>query len=166
MTTQIPLAGDLMNRGVRTVSPDMPLSDLVDFLLEHRVSCAPVVESRGSHKLLIGFVSEADALEHLSNKMFYGLPEPRVTVATCMKRHPVSVYEDTDVFAIASLLVNHGYRHLPVVDQNSQLLGLVSRREALESMRSFYNAANVAHDREAFRPDVHKIMNHRFILAR
>ncbi len=165
MKAQIPHAGELMNRSIRSVSPDMSLADLIEFLLHHEISCAPVIEGRGSHKVLIGFVSEADALEHLSNKMFYGLPEPKITVATCMKRHPVSVFEDTDVFAIASLLVNHGYRHLPVVNKKDELLGLVSRREALQAMRKFYNEANLEHDREAYRPDLTKIMNHRFILS-
>ena len=40
-----------------------------------------------------------------------------------MKRHPIAITEDVDLFAIGSLLVNHGYRHLPVVDEDNQLSG-------------------------------------------
>ena len=120
----IPNAGDLMNRSVQTVSAEMSLSDLIDFLLKHQISNAPVVENRDSKKLLIGFVSESDALDHLSNEMFYGLPVPQQTVETCMKRHPIAITKDVDVFAIASLLVAHGYRHVPVVDDNMALVGI------------------------------------------
>jgi CBS domain-containing protein len=39
-----PLARDFMNRHVRPVRPDMPLAEVVRFLLEHGLSSAPVVE--------------------------------------------------------------------------------------------------------------------------
>jgi CBS domain-containing protein len=164
--TTVPNAGDLMNRNVRCVSQEMPLADLVDFLLREEVSCAPVVDSSELRKLLIGFVSESDALEHMSNEMFYGSPRPPQTVATCMKRHPISVTPDIDAFALCSLLVSHGYRHLPVVDDTSHLLGLVSRREVLTALKAWYFDVNREHDREHFPPDLRKIMNHRFIVSR
>ena len=168
MTTKldIPNAGMLMNRQVHTVTADLSLSELIDFLLKHKISSAPVVEKNGSAKHLIGFISECDALEHLSNEMFYGFPAQPRSVETCMKRHPISITEDVDVFAIGSLLVNHGYRHLPVVDKENRLLGVVSRRDVLKPMQQFYNYSLKEHDSEYFPPDVKKIINHRFIVGR
>ncbi len=165
MKTSIPSARDLMNRHVHTVTPDLPLIDLIDQLLKHEISCAPVVEKQESNDVLVGFVSESDALEHLSNDMFYGFAQPQPTVMGCMQRHPISVCQDVDVFAVASLLAAHRYRHIPVVGENNRLVGIVSRRDVLKAMRPFYFKAVKEHDREHFPPDLKKIMNHRFILS-
>ncbi len=163
---ELPNAGKLMNRKIHTVTADLSLAELIDFLLKHEISSAPVVETRNSRKILIGFISESDALEHLSNEMFYGFPTQPQTVKTCMKRHPIAITEDVDLFAIASLLVNHGYRHLPVVDEGNQLLGIVSRRDVLKPMKTYYSGSTRERDAEYFPPDLNKIMNHRFIVGR
>lgn len=165
MKTKIPLAGDLMNDNVHAVLPALSLYELVDFLLKHKISSAPVIESGDGNKQLIGFISEQDALRQLSDEMFYGLPEPQQMVRACMRKHPVSVTPETDVFAIASLLVSHGYRHVPVVGEKNQLLGIVSRRDVLRAMKPFHAAAKKEHNAEYFPPDLTKIINHRFIVS-
>ena len=164
--TTIPRAADLMTRKVETVTADLSLAELVDFLLKNELSNAPVVEQQGKQKFLLGFVSESDALEHMTNEMFYGRPESQQTVATCMKRHPVSISEDADAVAIASVLVNHRFRHLPVVDENNHLRGIVSRRDVLRAIRDFHVATDQESDASHFRPDLKKIINHRFIFSR
>ncbi len=160
----IPTAAELMNQNVKTVTPDMPIGQLVDFLLKHKVSCAPVVSSEEAPEV-IGFISEADALEHFANDMFYGTPRPPETVGTCMKRHPVTVRGEIDAFTLSSLFVSHGYRHVPVVNENHRLLGLVSRRDILHSIREFLQKSSAEYDSEHFRPDLKKIINHRFIVS-
>lgn len=164
--SEVPHARDLMNRNVHTVSEDMSLADLVDFLLKHKISSAPVVAIQDSRKLLVGFISEKDALEHLSNEMFYSVRVPQNTVGGCMKRHPIAITEDVDVFAVASLLVSHGYRHVPVVDKDNQLVGVVSRRDVLKPMQALYTESIKEHDAKYFPPDLKKIINHRFIVSR
>lgn len=164
-TSQIPLAAELMNNDVEVVTPELTLIELIDFLQRHHISSAPVVDGNDSSRKLVGFISESDALERLANEMFYGLTEQPSTVLTCMKRHPVCIRPDIDVFAIASLLVNHGYRHMPVVDEQNRLLGIVSRRDVLRSMRSFYAKSTKEHESKYFPPDLSKIINHRFILS-
>lgn len=162
--TPIPTAAELMNKHAKTVTPDMPIGQLVDFLLKHKISCAPVVRSE-EDSMVIGFISEADALEHFSNDMFYGTPRPPETVGTCMKRHPVTVTGEIDAFTLSSLFVSHGYRHVPVVDENHRLLGLVSRRDILRSIRKLLQETSAEYDSEHFRPDLKKIINHRFIVS-
>ena len=160
-----PVAGELMNQSVQCVTPDLSLRELVDFFLKHQVSCAPVIERNDDQKVLLGFVSQGDALSNLSNQMFGGFPRQPMTVANIMKRHPVAIAPETDVFAIASILNSHGYRHVPVVDQQNRLQGLVSRYEVLGALGKYFDDEQREYDKEHFRPDVHKIMNHRFILS-
>ena len=135
-----PQASDYMNSHVQTLTPDISLADVISFLLGHGLSSAPVVESRdGGGRQLVGFVSEHDCLASLSNEMFYGSPSPRQTAGTIMRKHPVCVAPDTELFTLASIFVHHGMRHLPVVDQG-KLVGIISRRDILEAMDKHYRA--------------------------
>lgn len=117
-TTRSPQAMDFMNRHVQTVAPDMPLAEVVAFLLKHEISSVPVVEHEGHQLRLVGFISERDCLEHLSNEAFYGSPMPPQTAGTIMRRHPVCVAPETELFTLVSIFVHHGYRHLPVVEDD------------------------------------------------
>jgi CBS domain-containing protein len=159
-----PTAQDVMKRQVHTVSPEMHLGEITSFLLKHDVSNAPVVQQEGEERRLLGFVSEADCLEFLANELFYGNPSPPQTAETIMKKHPACVEPEIDIFTLSSIFTSHRYRHLPVVrDQN--LLGIVSRRDILKSLDEYYRDWVRTRDRERFPADVHKIMNHRFIVA-
>jgi CBS domain-containing protein len=159
-----PTAGEIMNRHVHTIGPEMNLGEIATFLLKHNVSNVPVVEQTGDDRWLLGFVSEADCLEFLANELFYGNPSPLQTAKTIMKKHPSCVEPEIDIFTLTSIFTSHRYRHLPVVrDQN--LLGIVSRRDILKSLDEYYRDWVRTRDRERFPADVHKIMNHRFIVA-
>jgi CBS domain-containing protein len=165
MTTVLsPQARDLMNHHVRTVAPDMPLAEVVSVLLQHGISSVPVVEREGDRSRLVGFISERDCLEHLSNEAFYGSPMPPQTAGTVMRKHPVCVAPDTELFTLVSIFVHHGYRHLPVVE-DGHLLGLVSRRDILKALESYYSGATREHDREHFPPNPKEIMHHRFLMS-
>lgn len=161
-----PQAQDFMTRKVHTVSPEMSLGDAIAFLKKHKVSNAPVVENDAQgHRMLVGFLSEGDCLEYLSNEVFFGSPAPRQTVNTMMKRHPVCVEPDMDVFTLASIFVSHRYRHLPVAE-DGRLLGIVSRRDILHALNKFYQEAFKDRTSKRFPPNLSDIVNHRFILKR
>lgn len=164
-TETTPTARDIMNTHVQCVQPEMMLGDIVAFLLKHKISNAPVVKHDGNVKHLLGFISEGDCLEFLANEMFYGNPSPTQTATTIMKKHPTCVGPETDVFALTSIFMSHQFRHLPVVDGDHHLLGIVSRRDILRALDEFYHKWNRSSDRERFPVDVHKIMNHRFIVT-
>jgi CBS domain-containing protein len=157
-----PSAADYMTRHVHVVTPDMPLGDVVQFLLHHEISNAPVVEKQDQKQVLIGFISERDCLEFLSNEAFYGCPSPLQTARTIMRMHPVCVSPETELFTLASIFSSHRYRHLPVVEHD-ELLGIVSRRDVLKAMDEYYQDAIKSHDEQRSRPDLRKIVNLRFL---
>lgn len=157
-----PTAADYMTKHVRAVSPNMPLGDVIQFLLQHEISNAPVVEEQNNKQVLLGFISERDCLEFLSNEAFYGCPSPPQTARTIMRLHPVCVAPGTELFTLASIFCSHNYRHLPVVD-NNQLLGIVSRRDVLKAMDAYYQDAIKNHDEQRFHPDLRQIVNLRFL---
>lgn len=134
----LPCARDFLEKRVHTVTAKTPLSEVVRFLLKHEVSNTPVVEEMpDGRRRLLGFLSERDCLEYLSNEMFFGAPAQPQTAETMMKRHPVCVAPDTDIFALTSVFIAHNFRHLPVVDEDV-FVGIVSRRDVLLALDRYY----------------------------
>ena len=164
-TETTPNASEIMNARVHCVEPQMSLAEIVTFLLKHKISNAPVVRNEGNRRHLLGFISEGDCLEFLANEMFYGNPSPAQTAQTIMKKHPTCVSPETDVFALTSIFMSHRFRHLPVVEADQNLLGIISRRDILKSLDGYYRQWTQSSDRERFPVDIHKIMNHRFIVT-
>ncbi|MCA9258678.1 MAG: CBS domain-containing protein [Planctomycetales bacterium] len=160
---ETPSARDFMNTHVYTVEADASLEEVIKVLKQHRVSNVPVVDRNTNPPRLLGFLSEADCLEHLSNELFYGMPAPQMTAETMMKRHPVCVAPDTNIFTLASVLVNHRLRHLPVVEGGG-LLGIVSRRDVLKALDAYYREATQRKE-TARRPlDLRQIVSQRFVI--
>jgi len=50
-------------------------------------------------------------------------------IAACMTPNPVTIGPDTPVVEAAALLRRHRFRHLPVVDQEERLTGMVTDRD-------------------------------------
>lgn len=153
---------DFMNTHVQTIGLEMHLKDIIAFLLTHKLSKAPVIKRKGNSRILLGFVSEAESLEHVSNELFYGFPSPIQTAGMIMKRDPACVDPEIDIFTLASIFTSHYYRHLPVV-QDHVLLGIVSRRDVLQALDTDYQEWSRLKDDERFTIDTHEIINHRFI---
>jgi CBS domain-containing protein len=158
-----PLVSAFMHTHVKTVTGDMTLDEVAKFLLDNNLSNAPVIEASNDGKFLIGFVSERDCLAALSQEDFYGSPAPPQTVRTIMRSAPICVSPDTDLFSVASLLINHGYRHVPVTDQGV-LVGIVSRRDVLKAVVDYGKRYGQAQLKERFRPDPSQLMNLRFLV--
>lgn len=157
-------AADFMTTDIRTVSPEMKLGDVVEFLLKHELSNAPVVKKTADGLLLLGFLSERDCLCALSSESFYGSPAPPLTAREIMRRHPMCVSPDTELFALASIFISHDFRHLPVT-QDHLLLGMVSRRDILRVLFEHAGDAHRAQGQQFERPDLDHLVSHRFFVS-
>jgi len=158
-----PKVSSFMQAKVQTVSPEMSLDDVSQFLLSHQHSNAPVVDQTEDGPYLLGFVSERDCLAALAQEDYFGSPSPPQTVRTIMRSSPICVSPDSDLFSVASLLINHGYRHVPVADQG-RLIGLVSRRDVLKAVVDYGQRYGQEKLRERFRPDTSQLINLRYLV--
>jgi CBS domain-containing protein len=122
-----------------------------------------VVEDPEGKKVLVGFTSERDCLHRMVTDAYFGAPVPPHTAATTMRILPVCVQADRDLFALASILVQHGYRHLPVVEEG-RLLGIVSRRDVLKAIDNDLRAEH-RDGRRRHRPALGRLLHRRFIVS-
>ena len=88
----------------------------------HEVSALPVVD----HDRVVGILTERDITRAVAEEM-----DPRTArVADLMTQHPLVATPDEEAQAVAMRMLEHGIRHLPVVDGH-RLLGVISARDLL-----------------------------------
>lgn len=122
---KLPIIRDHMDTTVHTLRPDAPILDAVDFLLEHHVTSAPVVDSQGT---LIGIVSEKDCLRLLAAGTDADMP--RGIVADYMTRDVTTITPKMNVYYVAGLFLKNVFRRLPVVE-DGKLVGAITRFDIL-----------------------------------
>ena len=124
---QAPLVKDIMVKKVVAFNPDHNVVDVLKAFNEYSISAAPVVDENNN---LVGFVSEKDCMENLVNFIFYeGLGVE--SVGGIMHEEVLSINQNKDIFELEKFLQEKELRHIPVVDDDQHLVGVISRRDVL-----------------------------------
>jgi CBS domain-containing protein len=128
--------GEFMTTSVISVTSEMNIYQAIMFLVEHRISGAPVTNPDDRHEL-VGIISEKDCLLLLANGAYYGVPSGKVS--DYMSRNVLTVDPARDVFAVADIFLKNNYRRLPVVE-NDKLIGIVTRGDVLRAGKRQWDA--------------------------
>ena len=144
-------AKDIMTRAVITVSPDMEIVNAAKILLENRINGAPVLDETGK---LVGILCQSDLIaqqKKLPIPSFFTFLDglipltsmkqiekqvqkiAAVTVAQAMTPNPVTVQPDTNIEAMAALMVDQNFHSIPVVEEG-ELLGIVGKEDILKTL--------------------------------
>jgi acetoin utilization protein AcuB len=113
-----------MTRAPRTATPEDPVADVAERLARGRFGALPVVEDG----VLVGIVAIGDVIAA-------DLPRPagarprRVVAADAMTPGPFTTHPDEGLFEAARRMRVHGIRHLPVVDRDDHVVGMLSERD-------------------------------------
>jgi CBS domain-containing protein len=104
---------------VATVSPTATVRELLGTLAEYRIGAAVVSADGG----IDGIVSERDIVRHLSAAGGGLLDRP---VSSIMTADVVTCRRDTTVEDLMRLMTDRRIRHVPVLDDEGALVGIVS----------------------------------------
>ena len=109
-----------------TIDADASVESLVHMLFEHRIG-AVVVSADG--RRIDGIVSERDIVRaiHLGSDM---LASP---VSSIMTTDVFNVTADIKVDELAALMTDKRIRHVPVVDEDGAMVGIVSIGDVVKS---------------------------------
>jgi len=127
----LPKISEFMDQVVPTIGPDMQIMQAVDYLLRHRVTGVPVVDSHGS---LLGIITETDLLK-LVTEGIQGQPPTEATVAEYMSTDVVTVPPTMDIYYVAGIFLKNKFRRLPVVE-DGKIVGAITRFDLLRVVQA------------------------------
>ena len=126
--SRLPSVREYMDTDVPTVSPDTPILEGIDVLIERHVTSAPVLDAAG---MVVGILSEKDCLMVLALGSDNDRPGGRV--ADYMTKTVVQIPSRMNIDYAAGVFLNHSFRRLPVVD-NGKLVGAITRYDILKAI--------------------------------
>lgn len=152
-----------MNRPVRTVHPQTPLTDAAHVMVSEKISGLPVVDDDGR---LAGIITEADFLRALgvpshqphhnlwqtleslfSHLAHHGeLDAPDDPVKEHMIRNVVCVQPDRDLHAVIEVMKRYSVKRVVVCDNDKRVVGMVTRSDLL---RTFFDRYTLPEDKES-----------------
>lgn len=143
---------DVMTRDPIVVRVETPLKEAIQILAEKRISGIPVVDNVGK---LVGIISETDlmwqetgvtppayimfldSVIYLQNPATYDRELHKAlgqTVGEVMSKNPVTISPDKTVKEAAQLMHDRSVHRLPVVDNESQVIGILTRGDIVRTM--------------------------------
>ncbi len=123
----MPTLADIMRPELIEVAPEDTLGEVAARMTELNVG-AVVVKDFGR---LIGILTERDMLKAMAERVHTS----EARVRQWMTEDPVTAAAETDVEEAAQVMLEHGFRHLPVVDESGVVVGLVSLRRVVAATK-------------------------------
>lgn len=112
-----------MSPNVVSVTPETPVSEVIELLVENDITGIPVVDAAGQ---LVGVVTEKDVMGVLAG------PESAAgAVRDYMTKEVLSFDVNDDVIAVCECLVNNHLRRVPILS-GQRLVGIISRRDLIK----------------------------------
>lgn len=145
------LARDIMNKNVITVQEDTSIEELARVLTENHISGAPVVNKEGK---LVGIVTDADLIHKDTNPRTPGFVNilgaiiyvtgiaryrddfkklAATRTSEIMTTDVISVSGDAEIEQVAALMVDHGVKRVPVLD-NGAIIGIIGRADIVKTL--------------------------------
>ena len=128
----MPSLADVMRPELLEAAPEDTLGEVAERMTAINVG-AVVVKDFGR---LIGILTERDMLKAMAARVHTS----EARVRQWMTENPITAPTEMNVEEAARIMLDNGFRHLPVVDDNNQVIGVVSLRRVVA-------ATNVAADR-------------------
>ncbi len=117
---------------VLSLPPAATVRDAARLMADRHVA-ALLVQGAGVDGALLGIVTERDVTVRV---VAAGLDPDAATLNQVMTANPRTLTPDDSVFEALELMQTHGFRHLPVVDDDNLPVGMVSIRDLYKAVQS------------------------------
>jgi len=112
---------EIMTKPVSTAKPDDLLVTAARTMLERKIGCVVVVEGERA----VGIVTESD----LTKCAALGHDPNRTPVKDVMSKPPVTCAPQTRIEEAYALMRRNQIRHLPIVEKESNVVGIVTMKD-------------------------------------
>ncbi|MBD3388571.1 MAG: CBS domain-containing protein [Candidatus Altiarchaeales archaeon] len=118
------MEGKYWTDNVLTVAGGESLQEAAKMMHDHGISSLMIVEDGRP----TGIITERDLVSALA-----GETDPsKATVSDAMTRDPITIGQDDNINAVKKTMMENNFRHLPVVDDRGNLVGIVSLRDLIK----------------------------------
>lgn len=104
-----------------SINPDTPLSEAVKFMQDKKVGCLCILDTNDN---LLGIFTERDVLKYFGS-------EDRA-VSSLMTSNVMTATMDAPIAYALNLMSHGGFRHLPIVDDKSACVGIISVKDIVD----------------------------------
>lgn len=119
---------DYMTKKVVTLAQDTHVIDAVKKMLDHKITCAPVIDSKGQ---LVGMFSEKDGMKVFLDSVYNQGMSGKV--GDYMTTEAVRVDAASSIVDLAEKFQKSPIRSIPVF-QNGVFVGIISRTDVLKAL--------------------------------
>ena len=119
---------DVMRPDFIEVAPEDTLGEVAERMTAVNVGAVAVKDSGR----LIGILTERDLLKAMAARVH----SSEARVRQWMTPDPVTVTAQTDVEEAARIMIDSGFRHLPVLDDDGRVAGIVSLRRVVSAAQT------------------------------
>lgn len=122
-----------MAKDLITFRRDTEINEVIDTLLEKRISGAPVLNDQNE---VIGVIDDKDCLHVLVDSVYHNLPIRKRIVDTYMTDVYKTISIDSDIVDVANEFLKSNFKRFLIVNSTGKLLGQISRRDILKAIQS------------------------------
>ena len=156
------LVKEVMIKDIVTLSDKATIGQAIEIFAEKEIGCLPMVDENGN---LTAFLSDGDIVYYVVNHLrlmqtsaaAYGgrlLPDPKCTnyfsmlLKNCVDQpaydaathRVVTINEDQPVRKAAELMQKKHLKHMPVLNDDNKLVGIITRNDIIHGLFSDYLA--------------------------
>lgn len=142
---------DVMSRDLVTITAEAPVEEAWALLRYHKIKALPVVDAQ--HRV-IGIVTLVDFLKRIDLPVYQDFPERLASmirpdhygygpdqekpkaISQVMATPVITVGERNHIIDLVPLLSDRGLHHVPIVDSNARLVGMVTQSDLIAALYS------------------------------
>ncbi len=102
------------------------VADAIDAMIHRRMGAAAVIDEHG---IVAGVFTERDVMTRVA---LSGRDPHKVPIVDVMTTPVLMATKSTSIAEATQVMINHQKRHLPVVEDDGRLIGILSIRHVLE----------------------------------
>lgn len=119
---------DYMTKHLVTLTRDHSVIDAIKILLDHKITCAPVLDDKGH---LLGMFSEMDGMKVFLDTVYNQGMSGKV--GDYMTKNPITVDANTSIVDLAEKFQKLPVRSFPVFE-DAELVGIISRTDLFKAL--------------------------------
>ena len=120
---------DYMTKDLITFKPKQSVEEVVETLIEHKISGGPVVNENNE---LIGIISEGDCIKQISESRYYNSPTQDSQVENHMVKNVETIDGNLNIFDAANKFLSAKRRRFPIIE-DGKLIGQISQKDILKA---------------------------------